>query len=216
MNIKQLGCLIIYVVFSSCTKTKDGVHFHGRITLDCNNSQPASNVTVFIKRFFDRGVQDANDVGTTVTDNDGYYSLIADVKQEGNFEHYELSGGSAKTSSLPAFNFVAQSYDNSDNVEINCEAQTTKTGSFHIKNTTPYSSSDILNSLIIYWNNGINSDTIVKSLVGTNVDTTVFSIYESQITYRYSFTKNNVLTQVPDTTILDPNCLDSLSINVFY
>jgi hypothetical protein len=202
-------CLTLFV---SCTKTKNNVHFNGKITIDCNNHQPVANATITIERYYDTGTQDASNVGTTLTDNDGYYSLVTDVKQKGGFEHYRIIIDAAD------FTGTETSNNNSDNVEINYEHEPQKTYKFHLKNTSPFNSSDILHYFVILGSGNYQfiTDTIVTKLIGTSVDTIILIKKNYQISYSFSFTKNNTLTTNPTVTISNASCSDTTQINTFY
>lgn len=225
--MKRLSYLFIYVIFinTSCTKTTHDVRFHGRITLDCNNQIPIKNCKIYISREYDTGTHHSQSIGNTVTDNDGYYDLIADVKQKGSFLHYDYGfgvGDGKPASTYFQFGGSAQSYDNDKDIEMNCKAYSNKAYKFHIKNVSPFNSADVFNSLIVshlnYYNYPLFELTNISNLTGINVDTTIYQFYFNQpkIDYKYSFTKNGVFTTIPPDTLSIPNCLDTITVNIFY
>lgn len=226
--MKRLAYFFICIIFInvSCTKTTHDVHFHGRITLDCNNQIAIKNCNVYISREYDTGTHHSQSVGTTLTDNDGYYSMITNVKQKGSFMHYVYSFSSSvdgnPASSFPQFNGFAESSDNDKDIEVNLNAERSKAYKFHIKNVSPVNSGDIFNSLIVshlnYYNYPLFDLTNIANLLGINVDTTIYQFYLNQplINYKYSYTKNGVLTSVTPVALAVPNCLDTVSVNIFY
>ncbi len=214
--LKQLRYLMICLFFVSCTKTIDDVHFHGKITLDCNNQLPAKNVTVTIYRYFDRGLHDAVLIGKTTTDNNGNYFMITDVEQKGKFEYYGLNVFAPGTIIYPEYFCYAQTNVNSTNIEMNCQAKPLKVFGFHIKNASPFNTFDVFNSLIIFRESTFYVDTVLHNIFGTNVDTTLYLSRQSPLKFKYSFTKNSILTSTPDTTISNWGCLDTLIVNLRY
>ncbi len=225
--MKQLAYFLVCIITinTSCTKTAQGVHFHGRITLDCNNQIPVKNVMLSITRVYDTGVHQYDAVGNIVTDNNGYYSLITDVKQPGGFMYYVFNFNTNNVSSAtssPEFYGGARSYDNDKDIEVNVFAERSKAYKFHIKNVSPVNSGDILNSLIVshlnYNNQPLVDFTNISNLAGTNVDTIIYQFYSnySANSYKYSYIKNGILTSVPYDTLAVPNCLDTATVNVFY
>jgi hypothetical protein len=216
--MKKLSYSLIGIVLLSvsCTRKIDNVYFHGRVTLDCNN-QPAKRVGITIKRLYDTGQEGIEQVGTAVTNDDGYYSFVADVWQRGTFYGYELSVYAGGNSSFhDKFFGTITSMNNSKNIAIDYQARPLKAYGLHIKNTSPTNSMDVFNSLIVSRENGKpTNETVIFNISGSNVDTTIYSLYASEITYKYSFTKNGILTERID-SISNPNCLDTLIVNVFY
>lgn len=225
--MKRIDYFFICIIFInvSCTKTTHDVHFHGRITLDCNNQIPVKNCNVYIMREYDTGTHHSQTIGSTLTDNDGYYSMITNVKQKGSFMHYVYSfssGDGNPASSSPQFNGFAESSDNDKDIEVNLNAERNKAYKFHIKNVSPVNSGDVFNSLIVSHLNANNYPlfdlTNISNLIGTNVDTTIFQFYTNQdlIHYKYSYTKNGVITSVPPVALSVPNCLDTVNVDIFY
>ncbi len=219
--MKRLGYFLICVIFISisCTKTTQ-VHFHGRITFACNNQLPAKNGTVHIYRGYDTGSSQAEVIGETATNNEGYYDLIAEVRQKGNFVEYVANFGTGPGTSASTyiqFSGEAYSYDNDQDVELNGSAKNDIAYKFHIKNSSPFNSADVLNSFIVFNHSSpYNELTHIANLTG-NVDTVIYQFYNTpKMNYNYSYTKNGVLTSVPADTLATPNCLDTISVNVFY
>lgn len=222
--MKRLGYFLVCVILInvSCTKTTQGVHFHGRITFGCNNQIPIKNCMVGIGREYDTGTHQWQSIGSAVTDNNGYYSLITNVKQNGSFMSYDYGFGNPGApgtyySSSPQFWGGGESNDNDKDIEVNISAAGTKAYKFHIKNVSPVNSGDNLNSLIIS-NSSFYELSNISNLIGANVDTTFYQFYfiQDNINYKYSYTKNGVLTSVPSVTITAPICLDTVSVNIFY
>jgi hypothetical protein len=217
-SMKHTSCFILClsIIFASCTKTKEDVHFHGRITLDCNNNLPVKNASVDIFRYYDTGMEEVQFIGTALTDDSGYYSLIADVKQKGVFMYYGIYILS-KDSLYPISGGNTESNDNSTNVEINFQSDREKTYGFHIKNTVPFDNNDVFDSLLISRSDSPGSfHNYFGNLIGSNVDTTFYTHSTTQIVYKYLFKKNNITMTSSETTISNLNCLDTLNINIFY
>ncbi len=214
-----LICIILINI--SCTKTKRDVHFHGRVTLTCNNQMPLKNYKINISRFYDTGSEGAETIGTASTDNNGYYSLITNVKQKGSLMYYQYRdiNGEIKTVSSSRQYWVgeAQTSDNDNDIEVNLEGYSNKAYKFHIKNVSPVNSGDVFNSLTVKRLNVNYYLSNISNLIGTNVDTTTYQFYPGvQLIYEYSYTKNGVLTSVPPDTLSIPDCLDTLNVDVFY
>jgi hypothetical protein len=200
--------------FFACTKSNE-VHFYGRISVDCNN-QGVPNVSITIQRVFDTGMHDYSTVGYAITDMNGNYSVIEDVKQEGGFMYYAISVHNAP-GSIPKIDAEVTSGNNSGNVEINYQSFEKKHFSFHVKNTNSFNGADHFNFLSINRYPDLSRyDTLFRNLHGSNVDTVINSTLFYQVTNCiYSFTKNNQTTSI-DTAISHPGCSDTLKLDIFY
>ncbi len=210
-------CLILFS--TSCKKKVNDVHFHGRVTVGCNSQVPVKNQQISIFREFDTGSYQSEKVGTAVTDNNGYYSFFADVDQSGSFRHYLLneSGGYTLLLDQNAICFGITG-DNSADVELNATAILAKAHGFHIKNVTPFNTADNLNSLVIWDLLGTyDYDTIISNLNGENVDTVIYRFFtgDPPVYCKYSYTKNGFPKSSVD-SLSSPNCLDTLTANIFY
>src|ERR1022692_227997 len=90
-KVKTICLFFLTAIFSlSCSKSKiNNVHFHGNVTYNCNG-QPAANIHIDIEVVYNGAMQGGNIVCNTTTDNNGNYSVIADVSYEGTILQYGL------------------------------------------------------------------------------------------------------------------------------
>ena len=201
-------------IFCSCTK-KRTIHFHGRITYKCDGSA-VKNITISIIRLYDAGSHHSENIGQTTTDNNGYYSLVADVSETGSFEGYHgysenfnLSGGSENTSTDVLMDFPISNIAHL---------------SFHIKNISPFNNSDLLDTLAVtIYPTSLDypSMSLVgnhsMNLVGTNIDTILSSNLNNDNPYYYfyysSFKKGIRMDKFDSIPAV---CFDTTRINVFY
>ena len=217
--------ILIIILFNySCKKESSQFHFHGRVTAACDNQTPIANCNISIIKEYDKGQTFSVTVGTAFTDNDGYYSLETSVPQDGKLIGYKYIYDNFNDIDTPgADNLFFYDTDYSsikeNDVDVNLSAQNFKAYKFHIKNTNPVNSDDEFNSLIIY-NDGENDPYELfaeTDLYGINIDTTIIKFFwKPSLQYKYSFTKNNVLNDIPLEAIPNPNCLDTLTIDIFY
>jgi len=182
-------CFIV-VSLNSCKKVPINATFHGRITYACDGS-PVIGMRVDIYRFFDTGREDNSQVGSAVTDQNGYYQLEEKVKQEGSFRYYQLWTTGDISPKPPYFITYGQneeSYSNDDNIEINASVNSYRLVTFHIKNDQPFDSTDIFYGITAitenYW-------IVQDDLEGENVDTTitVAKTVSDTLIYQYHYKK---------------------------
>jgi len=210
--------LLVAELFSSCTKKEHNVHFHGRITLNCNNQMPISNQEVEIYRVY--YYAKSNLVGITRTDANGYYSLISDVDQPGEFVQYVMNTDVSPKHISPERHFSGQTIYQSEfnDVEMNCQVECGKAIGFHIKNISPFNEADNFNFLILDFVLGESrKDTTISNLTGINVDTVIYRFLNVYCnTYRFTFTKNGNSTISSHDTFPLPNCLDTSLVEILY
>ena len=195
------------------------VHFHGRAVLAFNNQIPVKNSIVNIYRNYDTGQDQTERVAETVTNNDGFYEVIADVRQKGDFTGYQADFFPGAGDGISAAG-VGSVYNNSTDVQINAQLDNYKAYKFHIKNVSPYNSADVLNSFSVarlnFYNYPVAELTHISNLTG-NVDTVIYKFYnDSKMNYAYSYTKNSIQTSFPGDTLATPGGLDTMLVNVFY
>jgi hypothetical protein len=195
--------VIIATFAISCTKTETR-HFHGRVYY-CDNT-PKANTSITIYREFDTGMEYAEAVGGCITDANGYYSFIAEVKLKGSLKYYKIDIG----------HFGCINNHEQQDIEINCELSFKKNYLFHIKNIQPFNNNDTFDSLLII----PGSDTsffqfVCGNLNGQNIDTIINISTNNLWRIKTSFTKNGIRTANIDTLDI-PNCKDTLITNIFY
>ena len=216
-------CTMLFIV--SCDKNPDEVHvpylvhFHGRITVGCNNQIPVPNSQIAFHRLWDNGISRSDFLGHATTDDDGYYEFTAEVKQDGYFKRYILNDYGS--SDLLERTYACHEETDSDtkDVELNGLAGAGKAYGFHIRNVSPFDNADILNELVVWISPSNSSEQpIITNLAGTTIDTTIYRFIHPILSgnYEYSYTKNGVLTVVPLDTLPYPNCLDTAIVEIFY
>jgi hypothetical protein len=202
------------MITSSCKKTSN-VSFHGQFTFDCNN-QPVKNLLIQVFQVYNTsGSLNMTYLGSTATDNNGYYSMVGEVSDNGSFNYYSLYISSGDSS--PFINNATEYkiYQNKKTIEMSFQVKPRNAFSFHIKNTTPLNNSDMFNSLTLTSSQGYQ--TLISNLAGVNIDTTVYVFHDvNSFYFNYSVTKNNILSQLPNDSLIQANCLDTLKININY
>lgn len=199
----------------SCTKSSE-IHFHGRISVECNNA-PVSNAAITIHRYYDDAQHQGQTVGFVNTQSDGTYSLITDVEQKCSFMNYGLTIHADATANYQEINAHFYSDDEyGDDIITNYIAKFEKDFFFHIKNSNPISSNDNLNYLFVdRGNNYSANDTLVVNLTGISIDTTIQMSYFILENIYYSFTKNG-LTTLDSQEIHHSDCSDTLNLDILY
>ena len=191
------------------------IHFHGKITYNCNQ-EPLRNTYLAIYREFDTGTLNADFVTGCLTDENGFYSKMSEVKLRGSLVHYDIivKGNSPFLGSQG----FCTSGKVSDDIEINCELKPRKAYSFHIKNVSPFNNLDLFNTLTIsYPESSFHPDVIISNLLGMNTDTIVFiNRYSSPLYYSVAYTKNGLYTETLLDSINSPACLDTMQVDIFY
>lgn len=216
--------IISILVYSSCsnnsdTITADSVHFHGRIMTFCDSLIPVPHTEVNFHRAYDNGISRSNYLGSTYTNIEGYYSFITEVPSEEVFDAYILNIYPENTIMNRQYVAHEESFNDLKNVEINAFAFPGSAYGFHIKNINSFDSNDKFNSLTAYFiDNAGYAHPIITNLISPNVDTIIyrfFSPYHS-VSYDYSYTKNGILTTIPIDSLVNQNCLETLTVEVFY
>ena len=210
--MKQRKLLIISLLLSAfcfletCKKGDDKVHFHGRVTSPCNGS-PIAQASVEISRDYNSqwvGSTQSNNLGTVTTDNNGYYSSITDVPDDGTFREYKFFVRNSSGHYIGS----ASSTEGGTEITANVIIYETNVLSFHIKNLTPYNSNDQFDTLKIKRNDYSNNyyeyifNSYYGAIKGMNVDTTIYdsTFWELTKIIHYCWTKNGI-SSAKDTTI---------------
>src|SRR5436190_20104707 len=110
----------ICMIFISCTKELDDVTFHGRVVLECDQT-PIANAKIIIYRDFDTGREGTSYIASTISDDDGYYSITSDVEQKGSFRRYSYHVGFNSNNYGYYAGYPTNHQDNSKDVEQKIE-----------------------------------------------------------------------------------------------
>ena len=165
----------------------------------------------------DNGHMDYTIVVNSTTDNNGNYSVMADVTYKTGLYYYELTAVT-DTISVPGVKAFASTTDK--DILINGTAHIGQHLNFHIKNTIPFDNNDVLDSLVMVGDSSIYYnyyDIIASNLKGMNIDTIIpkFESYDNPIyIFKYSFTKNNLTILKYDT--IHTNCYGTTNVDVLY
>ena len=137
------------------------------------------------------------------------------MDEEGSFMFYYFIVNGRPSSMVREYYGFTQSTSSAADFEVDplrCYA-------FHIKNTSPISNTDVLNSLSVSYFLGQPKNVVLaQNLVGSSVDTTNYYFFTGHFTNvcNYSFTKNGIANNSPPDTLLIPSCLDTAIVNIFY
>ena len=211
--MKRYRYIFLFFLLStySCTKVNQDVHFHGRVVFDFPSNAPLSNWGVIIERIFDNGQSQVAIIGQAKTDNNGYYSLVSNVRQIGEFKYYKCRLASTVGEDV--------SYDNGDDIEMSIIYPKVCFYKFHIKNVAPAEGGDVFTSLNVSIQDYNKMEPLISNLYGANIDTSVciFYAYPKGKVYKYYYSINGVSMSSPLHKLAQPNCTDdTLLIDVFY
>jgi hypothetical protein len=212
MKIISVYLFLIIVVLASCRKSINNVHFRGRVLLSCNG-QPAKNIQLAIYVDYDNGSSGSDEVCSTTTDNDGNYSVIADVSYKGGIDEYKLNNLYYSDSIFRIDGY--QNGTNSKDILMDGTAYIREYITFHIKNVNPNNGNDILNDLRC--GNSLLDQTGNLEFIGQNIDTT-FSKYVNidgrYITFSYRVFKGAGWVSHSDS--VQTVCYDNTLVEIFY
>jgi hypothetical protein len=205
--------LLTTVFLVSCDKKIKNVHFYGRAYLECDGS-PIVNEEVRIDVMFDAGVSASNLVATTITDGNGNYSVMTNVRYDGSFENYSIR--LTNQSYYPRASQISGNSEESHKVGCDLPCGKYNKANFHFKNTQPpIDAGDVLYNLYISYDSSTYSQHYLN-LQGAAIDTIIplnFSV--GKIYYKYDFKKNGIEDFSP-VSYFDVECNADANIDVFY
>ncbi len=225
MKAASIFLTILILINFSCTKfdKSQEVYFHGRITLDSNNQIPAKNCNFTIYQEIDEMKNKVESISDWYTDDDGYYGFYTNVKVYNSFKNYFMRVSDQIIIDGQNRPFYGEVYttENGSDIEINYSIFKNQNFKFHFKNVNPFNDFDYISRFQVFEE---QDDMLVyefytmQSLVGVNVDL-IFDktlLSNNPLFYKYTVKKNNIETTSDLIAMPQPNCVDTVLMDVFY